>query len=92
VPGRVRAEPERTCIGCRAPGPSSTFVRIARDPLDGTLHLGAAPGRGAHVHRTRACVERAIRPAVLARALRGGLAPDEVGRLRERIEGELGSA
>jgi len=68
------------------------MVRIARDPGDGELRLGTTMSRGAYVHRSRACVERAIRPAVLARALREGPTPDEVGRLRERIEGELGSA
>ena len=88
----VRAGQVRTCVGCRMTGPSRTMVRISRDPGDGEIHLGRAPGKARTWHRSRACVERAVRPAVLAEALRGGLLPDEVGRLRERIEGELGSA
>jgi predicted RNA-binding protein YlxR (DUF448 family) len=86
----VRRRRERTCIGCRLAAPQPAMARFARR-ADGTVTMGAGAGRGAYVHRDGACVERAMRPAVLARALRGGLSSDEVGRLRERIEGELGS-
>jgi predicted RNA-binding protein YlxR (DUF448 family) len=44
------------------------------------------PGRGAYVHRDLACVELAIRPGVLVRALRSGPRSDELGRLRIEIE------
>ena len=88
--GARRAAPERTCIGCRASAPQDDLLRIARQP-DGSVVVGRSSGRGAYVHRDRACVERSLRVAVLARALRGGLSMDEVGRLRERVEGELGS-
>ena len=90
MPGDARAAPVRTCIGCRRAAPHGALVRLARR-ADGVVAVGGSSGRGAYVHPDRPCVERALRPAVLARALRGGLSPDEVGRLRERIEGELGS-
>ncbi|HEX6131061.1 MAG TPA: YlxR family protein [Actinomycetota bacterium] len=86
-------EPERTCVGCRVRAPKRSLLRIVRRP-GGAVDVdprGSAPGRGAYVHRAQACVDAALRRAALARALRlgRGLAPDEVGRLRTRIEGEL---
>jgi uncharacterized protein len=89
-----RAEPERSCVGCRGRAPKPTLLRIARDPAGGAdLDVTAtAPGRGAYVHRDPACVEAALRKGALARALRTGLGPDEMGRLRGRIERELATA
>ena len=88
--GEGARRPRRTCVGCREAAAQRDLLRIARGD-DGSLTVGGLGGRGAYVHRERACVARAMRADVLARALRGGLSPDEVGRLRERIERELGS-
>jgi predicted RNA-binding protein YlxR (DUF448 family) len=73
------------CAGCRERAPRSALLRIARAP-DGTVRVdltGHAPGRGGYVHRRIACVEAAVARGGLARALRAGVPPDEVGRLRE---------
>ena len=86
--------PERTCVGCRAVAPKGALVRVVRTPT-GTVVVdaaGSAPGRGAYVHRTAACVEAALRRGGLARSLRTGLGPEIVGNLRELIEEEQGSA
>jgi uncharacterized protein len=79
-------EPTRTCVGCRETSPKGVLLRIVHtaagvqpDP-DGT-----APGRGAYVHRRAACLEAAGAEGVLARALRTGLRPDELGRLRDQM-------
>jgi hypothetical protein len=84
--------PIRTCVGCRERGPKDTLVRIVlsgRGPrIDRT---GAAPGRGAYVHRDPACIVAAGRVGVLGRALRTGLGGDEVGRLMHEIE-RMGAA
>lgn len=80
-----RAEPVRTCAGCRARTPKSELLRVARRP-DGSVAVdpsGRQPGRGAYVHRRADCVEVAVAKGGLARALRTGVGPDEVGRLRE---------
>ena len=90
MPGVPRAAPVRTCVGCRRAAPKGELIRLTR-LAGGVVAIGGSPGRGAYVHRDLPCVERAMRPAALARALRGGLSVDEVGRLRERIEGELES-
>lgn len=79
--------PTRTCVGCRVAGPKSALVRLVRADDGVALDLtGRAPGRGAYVHRDRACVEAATGKGALARALRTGLGPDELGRLRKAIE------
>jgi uncharacterized protein len=79
--------PIRTCAGCRARVPKSDLVRVARgaDGLGRLDPTGAAPGRGAYVHPRADCVEAAIAKGGLARALRAGVAPDEVGRLRDLV-------
>ena len=87
-------EPGRSCVGCRGTAPRRELLRVVRG-ADGTVGLdpgATAAGRGAWLHRDRDCVAAALRKGALAKALRTGLAADEVGRLRERIEGELGTA
>jgi predicted RNA-binding protein YlxR (DUF448 family) len=44
------------------------------------------------VHRDRACVDAALRKGALARALRTGLAQEELARLRDQIEEALRTA
>ncbi len=89
-----REEPERTCVGCRATAGKRELVRIVRSP-DGSVHVdrtGSAHGRGAYVHRDAACVDAALRRGSLARALKAGLGPEEVGRLRSEIVAEFDGA
>ena len=85
-----RAEPERTCVGCKGRAPKRALLRFSRSAegvvLDATWR---APGRGAYVHRRPACAEEALRKGALARALRVGLSPEEAARLKAVIEGEL---
>ena len=88
----VAPGPIRTCVGCRERGPKATLVRIvaSREGLR-IDRSGAAPGRGAYVHRDPACIEAAGRVGVLGRALRSGLGEEEVGRLMHEIE-RMGAA
>src|SRR5207247_599773 len=48
-------------------------------------------GRGAYVHPTSACVDRAIRRGSLARSLRSGIGPEEARKLRDVVEGVQGN-
>ncbi|WP_339325592.1 YlxR family protein [Frankia torreyi] len=66
-----RAEPVRTCIGCRSRAPSSDLLRIVVD--SGELLPDARRrmhGRGAHVHPDLACLDLAERRKAFPRALR----------------------
>lgn len=85
-------EPERTCVACRGKGPKRDLLRVVRAP-DGAVRIdpgGKAAGRGAYVHRDRACARTAIERGALVRALRARLDPDGAARLRDDIEREVG--
>jgi predicted RNA-binding protein YlxR (DUF448 family) len=92
----VRAEPERTCVGCRARAGKPDLLRVARSP-SGEISVdpkGSAPGRGAYVHRDRSCVEAALHRRAFARALRAGpkeLEERELSKLRHELEEFLGA-
>jgi len=86
----VAREPERSCVGCRERAPKAELVRVARTPAGVRVDpRGSAPGRGAYVHRDPACIDAALRKGALARALRTGLAKEELARLRKEIEEAL---
>jgi len=81
--------PLRTCVGCRERGDKASLVRLVA--FGGGVQVdgrGSAPGRGAYVHRHRACVEAAIARGALSRALRVGLNEDGAATLRADLEGE----
>lgn len=70
-----RKAPERTCVGCRARAGKSELLRVtARDGqllLDGVPDpRSRRPGRGAYLHPSAACLERALRRRAFTRALR----------------------
>jgi uncharacterized protein len=81
-------EPVRTCVGCRAASSKRALVRVVR-AASGAIApdpTGKAPGRGAYVHPTPACVDEALRRGALARALRVGLDRGGAARLRADLE------
>ncbi|MEA2551455.1 MAG: uncharacterized protein QOE25_1224 [Actinomycetota bacterium] len=80
----MTSQPERMCVGCRSRDGKARLVRLVRGAA-GEIGLdasGTTPGRGAYVHPRHGCVEAATRKGVLAKALRTGIGPDELGRLR----------
>ena len=65
----------RTCVGCRTRSPRSALLRIVLDATATRLVADEAarlPGRGAWVHPTPVCVDRALKRKALTRALRAG--------------------
>jgi predicted RNA-binding protein YlxR (DUF448 family) len=63
--------PLRQCLGCREMKPKAELVRVVRSP-EGQVSLdlkGKAPGRGAYVCRSAACLKKAVRSRALDRAL-----------------------
>src|SRR5436853_7445626 len=82
----VRARPQRTCVGCRARADAADLLRV--------VAVGGActpdprrrlPGRGAHLHLDRQCLEAAERRRAFARALRTN-GPLDTGPLRRYVE------
>lgn len=78
------AAPERTCVCCGQKEPKDSLIRVALGPRGPEVSL-AGPGRGAYLHRSCAG-DLTVRG--LARALRSGLDPSEIARLRTDIEGK----
>ncbi|WP_084622877.1 MULTISPECIES: YlxR family protein [Nocardioides] len=73
---RAAPVPIRTCVGCRARAAKSELLRVVvgsdaqGQPAVCPDPRGAAPGRGAHLHPTRACYDLAVRRRAFSRALR----------------------
>lgn len=81
---RPRHVPQRTCIGCREEAARRGFIRIVRTP-DGRVAIdatGKANGRGAYLHASTACWEKALKGGTIGRALKITPASEDVEALR----------
>ena len=57
----------RMCIGCREMMPKKELTRIVKSP-EGTIDIdlkGKAPGRGAYLCNSKACVDKAAKHKLL---------------------------
>jgi predicted RNA-binding protein YlxR (DUF448 family) len=75
--------PVRTCVGCRQTDAQCNLVRIVLDAtgrvqVDRKRRLS---GRGAWLHESRACVEKAVHNSGLPRAFRRKIQPLDGERL-----------
>ena len=80
--------PARQCIGCMTSRPKKELVRVVRSK-EGAVALdetGKAPGRGAYLCRSAACLAKARKKRSLERAF-GAQVPQEVF---QKLEEELG--
>jgi predicted RNA-binding protein YlxR (DUF448 family) len=79
------------CVGCRLSAGKRELIRIVRGP-DGSVRVdprGKSAGRGAYLHPNADCLDAATRKGAILRALRVGLGPEELDRLREQVEGAM---
>ncbi len=90
--------PIRTCVGCRTRAPKEALVRLTLPDLVVDL-AGRSPGRGVHLHPSRACVAGAFKRGGLAQAMRRAptTTPDALrgaigARYVERVAVLLGTA
>ncbi|MEP6752203.1 MAG: YlxR family protein [Candidatus Dormiibacterota bacterium] len=77
LPNPLR-EPARTCVACREEAGKGALVRVVRRP-DNTAAVdrtGGAPGRGAYLHSTSACIETAKKRRALERSLKATIGPE----------------
>jgi uncharacterized protein len=82
------------CVGCRRAADPRELVRIAR-AADGTVSVGAGPGRGAWLcgpPSTGRCFDRAVRRRALEPALRTKLTGPELAGLRAKLLETSGSS
>ena len=87
----------RTCVGCRRRSAKAELLRVVAADSGAGLELvpdptGRAPGRGAHLHPTRDCLELALRRRAFTRALRApvGLGATDSTRLEEYVRQAAG--
>lgn len=82
--------PVRRCVGCNAQRPKRELVRVVRSP-EGEISIdlrGKAPGRGAYLCPSAACLAKARKAKRLEHAF-GVPVPDEVF---ERLTEEMACA
>jgi len=83
---RVKHIPLRTCIACRTVLAKRALVRIVRSPEGVVVDLtGKVAGRGAYVHDTRACWEKALRGPI-NQALRTEISMEDFEKLQQFIQ------
>ncbi len=81
--------PMRQCMGCRERKPKKELIRVVRSP-EGAVSLdfyGKAPGRGAYVCPSEACLKKAIRSKSLDRNLEVTVPETVLEQLRKEMEG-----
>ena len=81
--GRVRKQPQRTCIVCRCVQAKRQLYRIVRTPtgqiaIDAT---GKLPGRGAYLCARKACWQEAVKHQHIGHALKVTLTPEQIAAI-----------
>ncbi len=78
--------PVRTCVGCRSRAVRSSLVRVIAKNSRLVVDFSATePGRGAWIHPSVDCIDRAVRRRAFGRALKCTATLDVVGALHELI-------
>lgn len=80
---RRKHVPLRTCIACRQKDAKRAYVRLVRTS-ENTVEIdltGKANGRGAYLHASRACWQKALDTSAIASALRVPVSDEDRDRL-----------
>ncbi len=80
-------QPIRTCIGCGGKAPQPELVRLKAEAGSVVLDRTRTGGRGAWLHPAPACLDRALRRRVFARALRAQGVLADAQALRVELTG-----
>lgn len=87
---KTRKIPMRMCVGCREMKEKRSLLRVVKSP-DGAIsfdRVGKAPGRGAYVCKSKACLERAVKAKQLERALETRIDETVFAQLMEEIDAD----
>lgn len=79
--------PQRSCVGCKSQRAKSHLIRIVRAP-DGAVYLdssGRAPGRGAYLCPSQACLEKALKRGSLGKSLHSPLSLSQQEEIRKEF-------
>ena len=79
--------PQRTCVACREVNEKRSLIRLVRTP-DGVVidTTGRLPGRGAYLHDSKECWEKALKRGVLARSLKTEISQENMEILQAYME------
>ena len=77
----MSATPVRTCVGCRTRAAKHDLLRVVAQDLGHGPRVvpdpaGRAEGRGAYLHPTVDCLDKAVRRRMFTRALRAPVGAD----------------
>jgi predicted RNA-binding protein YlxR (DUF448 family) len=81
------AAPTRTCIGCGAAALATELVRLRIEGERIVIDRRRQGGRGAWLHASDACLERAARRRAFTRAFRGAAVAADLDQLRGGLTG-----
>ena len=87
---KTRKIPMRMCVGCREMKEKHSLLRVVKSP-EGAIsfdRVGKAPGRGAYVCKSKACLERAVKARQLERALETRIDEAVFAQLMEEIDAD----
>ena len=87
---KVKKIPQRQCVGCREMKEKRSLLRVVKSP-EGAIsfdRVGKAPGRGAYVCKSKACLERAVKARQLERALETRIDEAVFAQLMEEIDAD----
>ena len=79
--------PVRTCVGCGERAEQRALTRLRVEGERGVIDRNRSGGRGAWLHATGECLEKALRRRALARAFRGKAGSIDVDALRAGLTG-----
>ena len=82
--------PQRTCVACREVNEKKAMIRVVKSP-DGVRidPTGRMSGRGAYLHDTKECWEKALKRGALARALKTEITEEEMEVLQAHADALL---
>ena len=81
------SEPIRTCVGCGERAERRQLVRLTTDGERVIFDRQRRGGRGAWLHESAGCLEKALRRRALQRALRRPHAAIDAAALRAELTG-----
>ena len=81
------AVPVRTCIGCGAATARGGLVRLRIEGERVVIDRSGRGGRGAWLHPSGVCLEKAARRRAFVRAFRGAAAAIDLAELRVGLTG-----
>lgn len=86
---RPRHVPQRTCVACRSTEAKRGLVRVVRTAA-GTVEVdetGKKAGRGAYLHKSKECWDKALKGKVLEYALKTAITAEDKAALQAYGEG-----